>query len=135
MRWVVPFPTGRGTVSFRTTQVSLVLSSPHLPHFNYWLQQQNEIEERKKEEWKWKFERNWKSWIWLIGEKPWRGKKNWDHRSHLGVEDWWDSQALQWSSMWSSPFLSLWYSNSFFCLGIWSFWLESMDGSRQCKRK
>ena len=35
MRWVVPFPTGRGTVSFRTTQVSFWLSSPHLPHFNY----------------------------------------------------------------------------------------------------
>lgn len=96
-----------------------------------------------KKEKKWKIERNWKSWIWLIrrdeGErkKPWRGKRNWDRRSHLGVEDWWGSQVPQWSSMWSSPFfspsLSLWYSNTF-VLGVWSFGLESMDCSRQCKK-
>lgn len=35
MRCVVPLPTWFETVSFKETQVSFWLSSPHLPHFNY----------------------------------------------------------------------------------------------------
>lgn len=31
----MPLPAGRGTVSFKETQVSFGLTSPHLPHFNY----------------------------------------------------------------------------------------------------
>jgi len=126
MRWVVAFPTGRGTVSFKTTQVSFWLSSPHLPHFNYWLQQQNENEKQKE---------TWKSCIWLIGrdegkrKKPWKGKGNWDHRSHLGVEDWWGSQAPQWSSTWSSPFFFLSLCDTVTLL-LWVF--DVFDGSRHC---